>query len=1479
LALLTLVACLPWLGAQSAPAAQADLWQARNGTPTAPLDPVDWVKGNVGQANSHYVEGYSAPYRLVMSGLALGPHRVVIEWDTQQGGKHGIDYLTHYERMRPHNQFGAHDRPETVDPLAGLSGTFAAPRAFPAPLPSSSDSPIPGQPGKSFLALPAAERVLTIWNGAITNAAYLQEGPLTSPAAAAQLAIEFVAESDTVVLAWGGHLATKTDWGAGFSAADISGSAYHMRKIDLDGSGGNQDRSLQALAVVSPPTCVINGPTSICTLATNVFAATSDDSVAGFIWTLTNNLAGASFVSATNQASVEVVATSPGTFTLQATAVDGMSQSACFFEVTVYATVAAGSLGDQTVCDGSEMTFVIQGSGSDLTYTWRKDGRVLPDAKTSTLILRDVHAADAGSYCVEIGGRCGQQTRCASLFVEALPMLACPEEVVRPCITELPGPDPALARVLAGSAPVVVRFGGDVTNIQDGDVTVTRTYQAVDACGQRTSCTQRLIARDRTPPQIDCPGDLIVREEPANSGFATIVYSDPTVTDSCDPAPMVVCDPPSGAAFAVGDTLVQCRATDSAGNLGQCGFRVRVVPQTIVVTSLADSGPGSLRQAMLDANAAAGSNTIAFGFPGAAPYTIQVLSALPGVSDRLIIDGQSQPTFAGSPVVELNGVAAPAAGGAAAGPIAAAAAAPAVDGLLLASGGNVVRGLVLYGFTFGIRVDGSSNNIIAGNIIGPDHTGTNPIGNRLDGILLTGGASDNRIGPNNLIAFNGRNGVGLDATAGSGNTVLSNRIVFNGALPIDLGNDGPTPNDADDPDLGPNGLQNSPVLAQVRSDGFTQLIIPGTLQGPPFTLFRIDFFLEQLAPTGDPRDAQNPIGSAEVRTDASGLARFEATFSFSARPGQYITATATDASGSTSEQAARSPVRTPPIILDPPHGVTTPLGGPAELCVEAIGTEPLVYQWRRNGANIADATNVCFIIGSAVLSDGATYTVVVANELDAITSDPALVLLDLPQLKAGDNFADRVPLFGPAGMISFTNAAATREPGEPLHAGKSGEHSVWYTWTPPANGIATLRTVGSTFDTLLAVYLGEVLTNLEVLAADEDRGGYFTSEVRFNAVGGLPYQIAVDGLGNNAGHFTFSWDLFVTDVVLPVITNQPVSQTVLPAGTAIFQVGAVAGCKDGHHDCRHPDKDHHEQHPDDVVPVFYQWLLNGVPLIGATNATLIIANAGDADLGNYTVRVREGTNVIESLSASLQLNLTGSGFVPLQAVDKFFDAANSSAPLHLGTPPGGGSGPDLGAQNPFAAASIVRGYTGTQVFNTSGSTTEGELICGVLGGASEWISLVPEESGTLFLNTDGSSFDTVLAVFRRSATNASRLELVACDNDGGIDHHDSALQITAQAGQTNFIVIDGVNGAHGTLRLNYSLVTPSALSLIGLVSQQPGRIRVVGHPSMRFILQTSSNLVDWTLLLTTNSGPAIYEFIDPSSVNVPRRYYRALMLP
>src|SRR2546425_10885604 len=72
------------------------------------------------------------------------------------------------------------------------------------------------------------------------------------------------------------------------------------------------------------------------------------------------------------------------------------------------------------------------------------------------------------------------------------------------------------------------------------------------------------------------------------------------------------------------------------------------------VTTTTDSGPGSLRQAILDANAAPGLDTIAFSIAGAAPHTIALLSPLE-IDDPVVIDATTEPGFAGAPVVELLG--------------------------------------------------------------------------------------------------------------------------------------------------------------------------------------------------------------------------------------------------------------------------------------------------------------------------------------------------------------------------------------------------------------------------------------------------------------------------------------------------------------------------------------------------------------------------------------------------------------------------------------------------------------------------------------------------------------------------------------------------------------------------------------------------------------------------------------------------------
>ena len=167
----------------------------------------------------------------------------------------------------------------------------------------------------------------------------------------------------------------------------------------------------------------------------------------------------------------------------------------------------------------------------------------------------------------------------------------------------------------------------------------------------------------------------------------------------------------------------------------------------------------------------------------------------------------------------------------------------------------------------------------------------------------------------------------------------------------------------------------------------------------------------------------------------------------------------------------------------------------------------------------------------------------------------------------------------------------------------------------------------------------------------------------------------------------------------------------------------------------------------------------------------------------------------------------------------------------------------------------------------------------MLGGASEWITLAADEPGRLFLNTDGSSYDTVMAIFRRNPTNSALLQELACDNNGGLDRRDSSTNLLVQAGETYFIVVDGVNGASGTLRLNYSLVPPSRLSSLGFTPQRAHKLQVSTHAGARFSIQTSATLTNWTTLLTTNAAFNLFEFIDNGSIREPRRFYRTLMLP
>jgi hypothetical protein len=87
---------------------------------------------------------------------------------------------------------------------------------------------------------------------------------------------------------------------------------------------------------------------------------------------------------------------------------------------------------------------------------------------------------------------------------------------------------------------------------------------------------------------------------------------------------------------------------------------------------------------------------------------------------------------------------------------------------------------------------------------------------------------------------------------------------------------------------------------------------------------------------------------------------------------------------------------------------------------------------------------------------------------------------------ANDNFASSTLVANAAGSIAGSNVNATKEAGEPNHAGNAGGRSIWYRWTAPSNGTVTFNTAGSSFDTLMGVYLGGAVNSLVTIASNDD---------------------------------------------------------------------------------------------------------------------------------------------------------------------------------------------------------------------------------------------------------------------------------------------------------------------------------------------------------------------------------------------------------
>jgi Putative Ig domain len=273
----------------------------------------------------------------------------------------------------------------------------------------------------------------------------------------------------------------------------------------------------------------------------------------------------------------------------------------------------------------------------------------------------------------------------------------------------------------------------------------------------------------------------------------------------------------------------------------------RQAPAVLSVTTTADSGAGSLRQAILDANDTTtnpGQNTIDFNIATSGVQTISLASALPALtnSSGVILDGTSEPGFTSSPLIVLDGTGAGTSNGLLVTGGNSTIKGLAIDNfasgaaIVLASGGNTVEGdflgtdatgttaagnafgvdvasatnntiggtttaarnVISGNSTYGIVIDGSSatSNLIEGNFVGTDDTGNTALGNGSDGIALLDAASNTiggtTTGAANVISGNSRFGVFLDGTGTSSNLLEGNLIGTNqgGTAAVANGDDG-----------------------------------------------------------------------------------------------------------------------------------------------------------------------------------------------------------------------------------------------------------------------------------------------------------------------------------------------------------------------------------------------------------------------------------------------------------------------------------------------------------------------------------------------------------------------------------------------------------------------------------------------------------------------------------------------------------------
>lgn len=451
-----------------------------------------------------------------------------------------------------------------------------------------------------------------------------------------------------------------------------------------------------------------------------------------------------------------------------------------------------------------------------------------------------------------------------------------------------------------------------------------------------------------------------------------------------------------------------------------------------------------------------------------------------------------------------------------------------------------------------------------------------------------------------------------------------------------------------------------------------------------------------------------------------------------------------------------------------------------------------------------------------------------ATHWDVANSD-FLVSGGEPVHPPNDAFAASQPLSGAEDVrLGDSSDGATKETGEPDHAGNPGGASIWYSWTAPESGPAVVDTAQSSYDTLLAVYTGASVDSLTEIGSNDDvaPGSDTSSRVSFEAETGQTYRIAVDGFSGASGT--------VRLLVSGTVTRPP--NDAFASAQPLSGSDVSRESDTNRKATKEAGEPAHAGNPGGAS-IWYSWTAPAsgpivVETAGSDFDTLLAAYVGSSVDSLTEVAFNDDVSGLQTS----RMNFTASsGMTYRIAVDGYNgseDAATGKVKLFLTQSETGPSNDSFATPTPLFGTDASR-HGDTNVGATKEPAEPSHA--GNPGGASVWYSWTAPADGPVVVDTAGSDFDSVLAVYT-GASVGSLSAVASNDNVNPSSDQTSRVEFTGASGQAYRVAVDGFNDGGGVSRgslgirvLEHSPARATVLQSAAL----PPQTRIVGGPRGR----------------------------------------------